>query len=563
MKKQILLFIVFFICKATVAQKAPVTQSDTIATFDYSQLNKNPSTLNNLTLSDAQLKQLESKKIKFLIFVKNIPDGTTLDLNGDDFTDEASIKGGSFDIYDDLKFHIDSGNRLFKFKINAKGHSNEVIDSFKISWTIPTKAKENAPASLPFVDSSMINSVSSGLPNCDLCAQKNFIHNKMDRKFSTDYLITFDASRKLDDYTICKHIYRKKIIQMIRIQTEKIKLIEMYRKVAPAWFAPSVGSQLKFQVINQPLADKSKIVVNDSDLFINNASFQSVVSNQLASTLLSTSRNAAASPETSKTTANATGENTTIKPEPDSVRIQRLLAELSNYLNALNISPCTIAENRNNLMIIKSRIQSQFNLSTDVLNDLVKKFDTTNQKDIAVAVKNIVSGLDSLKPLVYSTPRLVNRDYINIKVINGNNETIADENIRTSFGLKIDYSAGVFLTGLRDDNFIFIDTTVSYRRSDSTIADTSGNFVRKQTPNNLNVGFGVLVHAYPRISSNYNLGITTGFMATTNLDLNILLGGSFMLQSLFGSNNRVVFNGGIAWGKVKRLSAAYQERLSF
>ncbi|MFT4152689.1 hypothetical protein [Parafilimonas sp.] len=559
MKKLYLFFISFFLCIAVFAQ------NDTIAVFDYNQLNKKPSILTKQTLSDSLVKLLSLKKddIKFLIVIKNIPTDINLDLNATDFTADASIKGGYFNLYQDLKtsYNNKDTNLLFKFRVSSHGSPKKLIDSFNIAWAIITanESISKLSPSLPFVDSNMINSVSKS-SNCDLCSQQSLIHSKKDRKYSTDYLITFDASRKLDDYTICKHIYNKKSSNDTDENGKRIKLIERYRKVSPAWFAPSVGSQLKFQVINQPLADKSKIIVNDSDLFIDNSSFQSVVSNQLALTLLSASRNATAKSDSSKTKGTSTDEDITNKPESDSIKVQRLLAELSNYLNAFNISPCSISENRSNLIIIKSRIQSQFNLSTDVLDDLVKKFDTTNQKDIAIAVKNIVSGLDSLKPLVYSTPRLVNRDYINIKVVNSNNETIADENIRTSFGLKIDYSAGVFLTGLRDDNFAFFDTTVSYKPDSAAAArDTSGSYIKKQTVNNMSVGFGVLVHVYPRISSNYNFGITTGFMATTNVDLNILLGGSFILQSLFGSNNRVVFNGGIAWGKVKRLSTSYQK----
>lgn len=50
-------------------------------------------------------------------------------------------------------------------------------------------------------------------------------------------------------------------------------------------------------------------------------------------------------------------------------------------------------------------------------------------------------------------------------------------------------------------------------------------------------------------------------MSTTNLDLNILLGGSAMFQSLFGANTRVSFSSGIVWGKVSRLSHSAYEGL--
>jgi len=413
------------------------------------------------------------------------------------------------------------------------------------------------PPSNAFVDSAMLTSINSSTI-CQSCLDSTTIKKRIYRQYSTDYFVTFDASHKFDDYTICKHIYRKN-----NGSDKKEKpLLEKYRKVAPSWFAPAVGSQLKFQVINMKLSEKFKIIVGDSDLFLNNASFETVVNNHLNATILASVAGNKLSGDSSVQKNRTTQQAREIFTcEADSDRINRLYGELSEYVREFNLSACTADANRHNMIAILSQIKSQFKLTgTDVLGELLNKFKNTKQESIASLVKDLISSLDSLKPLVYSTPRLVNRDYINIKVVNGNNETVADENIRTSFGLKIDYSAGVFLTGLRDDNFIFIDTTVRYSPDSATVArDTTGNFVRKQTSENLNVGFGVLVHVYPRISSNYNLGLTTGFMATTNLTINILLGGSFMLQSLFGSNNRVAFNGGIAWGKVKKLSSAYQD----
>lgn len=473
----------------------------------------------------------------------------------------SDIKLGNY-YFDILNFFSDDNSAIVYLATSKEDTSKQKIFISKIKANDTGKNKPGDPnigssPAEPFITQSMIDSVGK-TDYCSLCSQIAAISSRKERKFSTDYFILFDASRRQDDYTICKHIFKKDTTW-----NGKKGFTERYRKVASAWFAPSVGSQLKFEVVNMPLNDHSKIVVNDSDLFLNNSSFQSVINNQLASTIFKVST---LTPDTSKKSNNGSiqaglapnsNEN---KIESDSAKIYRLFNELSNYVRAFNISPCTIAANRTNTIVIRSRIATQFKLGGDILNELVKHFDTSRQKDIAVSIKSIISSLDSLQPLVYSTARLVNRDYLNIKLITGNNETIVNENIRTSFGLKIDYSTGVFLTGLRDDSYIFKDTTINYTPSPtgSTPRDTSGNFLRKQIPSSYNVGFGVLAHVYPRLSSNYNIGLTAGFMSTTNLDLNILLGGSLMLQSLFGSNNRLVLNAGVAWGKVKRLSSAYQ-----
>jgi hypothetical protein len=51
-------------------------------------------------------------------------------------------------------------------------------------------------------------------------------------------------------------------------------------------------------------------------------------------------------------------------------------------------------------------------------------------------------------------------------------------------------------------------------------------------------------------------------MTSTNLNLRLMLGGSVMISSLFGSNNRISFSGGIVWGKVKRLSVKDEDFLN-
>lgn len=422
---------------------------------------------------------------------------------------------------------------------------------------------------LPFIDSAMTASVSAG-GACQSCNLSAVIDYKRDSRFSTDYFILFDRSHRRDAFTICKHIFRDTLVTEQdgkQLQGKnRNKIVERYRKVRPAYFAPKVGSQVSFEVINFSLLETLSIVTDSGDLFLNSAGFQSVLTTRLNATILNTAGTTGKASETQTDKKDGAGAQS-LKPEDDTARLIRLYGELATYVRTFSGSSCTIDQHKINSILILNRIQEQFGLAgplAQVAQQLSAKFKGTSQQQVANDVGVILAALDELKPLVYATPRLANRDFMNIKVMSDNNSIIANQNIRTSFGLKIDFSSGLFLTGLRDFSYIFKDTTIPYKPADttSTRTDTSGRIIARENSGRLNLGFGFLAHVYPRFSSNYNIGLATGFMATTNLDLNILLGGSVLFQSLFGANTRVAFTGGIAWGKVSRLSNSMYEGLT-
>lgn len=443
--------------------------------------------------------------------------------------------------------------------INSGNPPDTLKETLKLTFAVQDEGGGNgdpvrvtADTGGPFIDSAMIASVSAG-GECEPCKKTALIDRRSERQMETDYFIIYDRSLKFDAFTICKHIYRK---------DGSGKLKERYRKVAPELFAPRVGSQLNFQVINFRLTENLKILSDSADLFAVSSSFQSVLTAQMNATILKPPAGEAVAEDEGEKGPEAAGAG-----EEDSAQlVKRLYTELRDYVTAFMGSPCTIDQHMKvNAPRIYSRIARQFKLSgssNDIITGLTNKFKDTPQQQLADDAVALLKSLDGLKPLAYATPRLGNRDYYHIKVVNGSNEVVASQNIRTSFGLKIDFSGGLFITGLKDYNYIFKDTSIMYSPETNTAQrDTSGRIIVRETDNKVNLGFGFLAHVYPRISSNYNIGLATGFMATTNLDLNVLLGGSLMLQSLFGENTRIALTGGVIWGKVNRLSKAVYEGL--
>jgi hypothetical protein len=313
-----------------------------------------------------------------------------------------------------------------------------------------------------------------------------------------------------------------------------------------------------------------RITVAETDLFnAGSSQFQSIINSQVNANIVNRlTSTASAAGDTGKTKPiEGQSKATELREPTNAEKLTMLHAQLVDYVSVFRVSSCTIDEHFRNLPLILTNINKAFGTTAagviSLTGHLKNKFAGSDElRQLVDEIGNLLTLLKDLKPLAYTTLRAKNRDYLTIKTFDGNNaEIIPEKNIRMSGGLKIDFSAGFVLSGLRDFSYILKDTSVKYQPDpdQSALADTSGNIIIKENIGKRQVGVGILTHIYPRISSDYNLGVTVGLMSSTELDLRFMLGGSLMLSSLFGSNNRVSFSGGIVWGKVKRLSNAYYE----
>ena len=125
-------------------------------------------------------------------------------------------------------------------------------------------------------------------------------------------------------------------------------------------------------------------------------------------------------------------------------------------------------------------------------------------------------------------------------------------------GIKIDFSTGIFVTGLNSSENIL--TSLRFRIRDSATApttrDTVGNLI---LPNEdkLNFSTGFLVHVYRRSGHWINTGMVAG-ATVSNSEFMMLLGGSIMFRM---GNGRLSLVGGWAFGKQKALDANHQKYL--
>jgi len=421
-------------------------------------------------------------------------------------------------------------------------------------------------AQIIFISADMVTSVQNSSA-CNLCDNRNVslkdipLDGRKGRKFSTDYIVTFDPMLKNDDaYTICKHIFRPIIGKATK---------ERYRKVGAKWFAPAVGSQIRFEVVNQPLTESRRITVDAIDVFNNGSTqFQGIINSQVNAQIINRLSQTTSSPAVADTggVENVLGDDEAVRQPTDEEKLQMLHSQLVDYVSVFRLSACTIEEHMRNLPRIVSAVNGAFGTNANgvfaLTQQMRSKFaDSLDLKNIVDEIGSLFNLLKDLKPLAFTTIRAKNRDYLLVKTFDGNNAEISSENIRLSGGMKIDYSAGFVLTGLRDFTYKLKNATVMYNPLDNPSAtrDTTGNVIIKEDEGKNNVGVGILTHFYPRLSSHYNIGGTVGLMTSTNLNLRLMLGGSFMVSSLFGSNNRVSFSYGRVWGKVARLSTEHDD----
>jgi len=507
--------------------------------------------------------------------------------------------------------------KTVKVTLQALGEANQehlATLEFK-SKTQDVAQKDNKPITKSFISKDMIESVSES--NCNN-QDSIYIEKRRNRQYNTDYLITYNPGKGVsgDVYTIHKHIIKNvghnisqdtgseedyKLIsqessdnsQIVDDQNNKSQAnvnrerngtqfgyLEIYRRKNPKFFAPSVGSSITFEAINIPLNNNiTKLQVNEQDLFNGGANqFSSIITGLVTAQIVNPLTPKTANQDITKEQNGVTNANDTKVSKKDQL-IQDIIVlnnELQSYISSFRISSCAINAHQTNLRNIIGAINKNIEINAIGTEDLEQKLNTKidsvitdnneklQAKKNATAISTALKSLDGLKPLVYSTIRAKNKDYIEIKYVDANGVASNPENIRMSGGMKIDFSAGFIITGLKDYSYVLKPMTVQYDPDDASsfggtngqllARDTTGNVITKENTGKADVGVSVLTHFYPRLSSNYNLGGAVGLMTTTDLNLRLMLGGSFMVSSLFGSNHRISFTGGKVWGKVKRLS---------
>ena len=135
--------------------------------------------------------------------------------------------------------------------------------------------------------------------------------------------------------------------------------------------------------------------------------------------------------------------------------------------------------------------------------------------------------------------------------IDGNpSPTVFSYNIWISGGLKIDVSAGFFLTSLIDYEYETKDVEIV--QGTATVTQKAIYLVNK---NELDFGVGGMINISPRGGTWIKPSLSVGTLVTSAQKLQILAGGGL----IFGKEERLIFHGGLTLGYRNQLSSQYKD----
>ena len=326
-------------------------------------------------------------------------------------------------------------------------------------------------------------------------------------------------------------------------------------------FSPSVGTEFKVEVINYNKNEDLKIkYAFDDDNTEYDANFLKLFDSSPKPTAKIDSATKASS-------SSASDSVNKVKLIDTLQLLNNLNAQLKDYIENYIVNSSNIYDHIENVNTIKSRIVDAFqieNPSSDMVGDLEKKINKSNSKQVEAfnLFKTFYDILLKKKPIIFAPARIKNVDNYRFDIINKtSSDTLLSRSYKTSFGIKVDVSTGVFMTKLQDFDYIFKTENTTYRTDPavaSTQRDTSGRVVVRQKAKNYDLGFGLISHVYPRIGDYVNLSFSTGLILKTDANINLLAG----LSLLLGRERRFIATFGYAWGKVKRLSSEIDENLN-
>lgn len=366
----------------------------------------------------------------------------------------------------------------------------------------------------------------------------------------------------------------------------------------------NVGNYLVFEIVNFDKENSADSVLVTYKFFDDNTEyasvFEGIVNAGLNNLPNSSPSNNKENPRTdnkntSENTLSTNSSNLGSELSKNKDSISRQIADLSNkYMTEFKINPLNFAltiENQLNIGVVdplkevlsiydvKNGISydSMTNILRDSLTNMIEdsikpssssvidsinknlpiifpkwkdsefKIDTVKGE---VEVKNNVFGLiGKSKHFKFIPLQIQNKDftYFNVTGLSKGRPVYYREYIfHNRWGFKADFSAGFVATKLMDHRYIMKSV------QDSTGA--SFNQILRQDDGKFQIGVAIHGHFYTRFARRFNLALSPGFSFNTDSRVNYLLGGSILM----GKEQRFIINGGIAFGKVLRISDIYE-----
>jgi len=249
--------------------------------------------------------------------------------------------------------------------------------------------------------------------------------------------------------------------------------------------------------------------------------------------------------------------------------LQNKYVYYSRSLNSVKIKEYISSDDMYAINEWREDLTNVFNYFQDISSDFIvlTKFlsvDNSNYKDLLTSItsyylqllsfmKNFdyIHEANSTMNFTLSTSNnLTNVDLIRYnverddKLTNGKQTYVYD--VWLKGGLKVDFSAGIFGTGLIDAQY----SKLQLLRPDSSLVTGDTFAIKKQDAGSLSFAFGGMVNIYPRLGANWlTAGLSVGVVYSNNQKLQFLLGGGLH----FGKTERLILHGGVAVGVVKRI----------
>ncbi|SDS09668.1 hypothetical protein SAMN05216503_1968 [Polaribacter sp. KT25b] len=237
-----------------------------------------------------------------------------------------------------------------------------------------------------------------------------------------------------------------------------------------------------------------------------------------------------------------------------------LLSTVDNYLQSLKDLPTinqdefieqrtSFKEKYNKNLTQQQLLKISFEFFTK--DDDLKTFITTYQQSIKKYNDDLVTAINKMFAANFTSYTLPidvhgkNIDYVNITLerytLESNSEPeVFNYRFWVTGGVKIDVSAGMFITSLFDAEFSTIDSTT----------DPGKKTIMENDNGAYDFGFGTMINLKYRRYGNIAPMLSFGILLTANQKFQILAGPGIAI----GKDERIIINAGIAMGRVSRLS---------
>jgi hypothetical protein len=215
-------------------------------------------------------------------------------------------------------------------------------------------------------------------------------------------------------------------------------------------------------------------------------------------------------------------------------------------------------------------------LKKALINIVSANIDSAYYAEFALLINSIegeyAKALDkrSNRTLFVKTIQVPDADRIKIGLGAVNStEKFFERSFNVRGGFKIDFSSGIFFTGLGNPEYVLSKSFFQYRETKDTVvvrnglpvdsimysgqvSEVSGDFIR-ENKRRLTYGAGFFAHGYWRKGRPLNVGVAAGLVLNNTGQVLGMFGGSAMLNA---GKQRIALLGGVAIGRVRTLSGS-------